>query len=283
MPTRISSRQNPVVARFRAIAQGDRHAMLLDGPHLVSDALAAQLPIELAIVEHEARERSADLAHILDRLEAADVEVVVATAPVMTAVSPVRSRSALVALARRPAASAARLFVSRTDTPSAGSSARGLSVSRPLVVIASDVQDPGNLGAMVRVAEAAGATGLIAAGRSADPFSWKALRGSMGSALRLPILVQSVGDALQTVRAYHCTIVAAVPRDGRTPEGTDLTGPTALLIGGEGGGLSQDLIALSEERVSVPMERSVESLNAAVATAVILYEARRQRHGLALS
>jgi TrmH family RNA methyltransferase len=283
MPTRISSRQNPVVARFREVAQGDRHAMLLDGPHLISDALAAQTAIELAIVEHDARERREDIAPILHRLEAAGVEVVVATAPVMVAVSPVRSPSALVALARRPTASAARLFVIPGHNPADGRSGRGLSTSRPLVVVASDVQEPGNLGAMVRVAEAAGASGLIAAGQSADPFSWKALRGSMGSALRLPILAQSVGDALQTVQSYHCTIVAAIPRGGRTPEGTDLTGPTALLIGGEGGGLSRDLIERSDERVSIPMETLVESLNAAVAAAVILYEARRQRHGLALS
>jgi TrmH family RNA methyltransferase len=282
MLTRISSRQNPLVARVRAVAQGDRQSMLLDGPHLVVDALAAEVPMALAVVDHEALERRDDLAQLVGRLEEAGVEVVVATAPVMAAISPVRSPSPIVALADRPATSAARLFV----TPSraaAGSTARGLSVSRPLVVVACDVQEPGNLGAMVRVAEAAGASGLIAAGRSADPFGWKALRGSMGSALRLPILALSAAEAVQLARTHHCTIAAAVPREGRTPEGTDLTGPTAVLIGGEGGGLPQDLIDLSDERVSIPMEPSVESLNAAVAAALILYEARRQRHGLALS
>ena len=90
----------------------------------------------------------------------------------MDALSPVRSSSAIVALAERPRDRSTRVYAG----------------AGPLVVIAVDVQDPGNLGAIVRVAEAAGATGVVAAGASADPFGWKALRGSMGSALRLPIV-----------------------------------------------------------------------------------------------
>ena len=88
---------------------------------------------------------------------------------------------------------------------------------RPLVLIACDVQDPGNLGAIVRVAEAAGATGLIAAGACADPFGWKALRGSMGSALRLPIAIaRHVEEAVAEARRHGCRVVATVPRGGRS-------------------------------------------------------------------
>lgn len=283
MLTRISSRQNPLVARFRAVARGDRLSMLLDGPHLLTDALATGTPIEIAIVDHDALEHRADIGPLVQRLEQAGVEVAIGTAAVMAAVSPVRSPSVVVALAPRPTTRAAALFVTPAHTSVSGSPPIGLAVSRPLVLIACDVQEPGNLGAMVRVAEAAGASGFIAAGQSADPFSWKALRGSMGSALRLPIVAQSAAEALRTARAYRCTVAAAVPRDGRSPEGTDLTGPTALLIGGEGAGLPQDLVDQAEERVTIPMHAPVESLNAAVAAAVILYEARRQRHGLAVS
>ena len=86
----------------------------------------------------------------------------------------------------------------------------------PLVVVAVDVQDPGNVGAIVRVAEAGGATGVIAAGASADPFGWKALRGSMGSALRLPVVrATDTADALADARRHGCRIVATVPRGGR--------------------------------------------------------------------
>jgi TrmH family RNA methyltransferase len=177
----------------------------------------------------------------------------------MAAVSPVRTPSAVVALAVRPAR-------------------RALFTDRSVVVIACDVQDPGNLGAIVRVAEAAGASGLNAAGRCADPFGWKALRGSMGSALRLPIAIEPrTDDAIAEARRHHCRVLAAVPRAGTPLFGADLSGPIALLIGGEGPGLHDDLIAAADQRITIPMEAPVESLNASVAAALVLYEARRQR------
>ena len=147
----------------------------------------------------------------------------------------------------------------------------------PLIVVAVDVQDPGNVGAIVRVAEAAGATGIVAAGVSANPFSWKALRGSMGSALRLPIVAGvAAGEAVDVSRSGGCRIVAAVPRDGRPIVEADLVGPLAILIGGEGQGLPGPLVDAADERVTIPMQAPVESLNAAVTAALILYEARRQ-------
>ena len=108
-----------------------------------------------------------------------------------------------------------------------------------LVVAAIDVQDPGNLGAIVRVAEAAGASGVLAAGGSANPFSWKALRGSMGSALRLPIASGMTGEEAVADAVQHgCRVIAAVPRDGISVFDVDLSGPIAVLIGGEGPGLA---------------------------------------------
>jgi TrmH family RNA methyltransferase len=140
------------------------------------------------------------------------------------------------------------------------------------------VQDPGNLGAIVRVAEAAGATGVVAAGGSANPFGWKALRGSMGSALRLPIASEPAAEnAVAEARRHGCRIVATVPRDGRSLYDVDLAGPLQVLIGGEGRGLASALTDLADERVTIPMQAPVESLNAAVTAALIVYEARRQR------
>src|SRR5262245_47994564 len=98
----------------------------------------------------------------------------------------------------------------------------------------------------------------------------------MGGALRLPI-VAADGSAVQLAKKHGCRLVAAVPRDGRTLYEIDLTGPIALMIGGEGAGLPPEAVAAADERVSVPMERPVESLNAAVTAALIVYEARRQR------
>jgi TrmH family RNA methyltransferase len=257
---RISSRQNDSVARYRRAARGDEPAlMLLDGEHLVAEAAAARIAIRHVLVSSAAAELPAHHG-LLERLDRAGVEVAIATAPVIAAASPVRSPSPIVALAERPAP--ADVF----------------RAAPPLVVIAVDVQDPGNLGAIVRVAEAAGASGVIAAGGSADPFGWKALRGSMGSALRLPLAVcRTVAAATTAARSNGCRIVATVPRGGRPLFDADLTGPVAVLIGGEGPGLPPAIVTAADERITVPMRPPVESLNAAVTAALVAYEAMRQR------
>ena len=258
----ITSRQNPLVARFRAAARGDvGGVMLLDGAHLVADALAAKVAFQLAAVTPASGEEP-DVEALVDALERNGVEVITVSASVMDAVSPVTTPSGMVALAERPTAAADRIY--------AGPAA--------LVVAAVDVQDPGNLGAIVRVAEAAGATGVIAAGASANPFGWKALRGSMGSALRLPIASELAADeAVADARRHGCRVIATVARDGRSLFDVDLTGPIVVLIGGEGRGLPPALTDAADARVTIPMKAPVESLNAAVTAALMVYEARRQR------
>ena len=258
----ITSRQNPLVARFRTAARGDvGGVMLLDGAHLVADAIAAAVTFQLAAVTPASSE-DPGIQPLLVSLQRLGVEVITVSASVMDAVSPVKTPSGIVALAERPAFDAARLY--------AGAAA--------LVVAAVDVQDPGNLGAIIRVAEAAGASGFAAAGGSANPFGWKALRGSMGSALRLPIASEVGADeAVADARRHGCRVIASVPRDGRPLFDVDLSGPIAVLIGGEGHGLTPDLVAAADERVTIPMQAPVESLNAAVTAALIVYEARRQR------
>ena len=262
MSTPVTSRKNAIVARYRAVAHGEVDGLLLlDGTHLVRDAITAGVTIEHAAVDEGAAERD-EIKALLKSLHAAGVDTVTATAAVMSILSPVRSPSAIVAIARRPELDLDELY-------------KG---TAPLVVIACDVQDPGNLGAIVRVAEAGGATSVLAAGASADPFSWKALRGSMGSALRFPVdRVDDVARAAAEARKRGCRIVATVPRDGRSLFDVNLRVPTAVLIGGEGPGLSDKLIASADERITIPMQAPVESLNAAVTAALVVYEARRQR------
>jgi TrmH family RNA methyltransferase len=140
------------------------------------------------------------------------------------------------------------------------------------------VQEPGNVGAIVRVAEAGGASGVVATGGSADPFGWKALRGSMGSALRLPVVAaDDAAEVVAEARRRGCRIVATTPRGGRSPVEVDLTQATAVLIGGEGAGLPRTLVERASDRISIPMAPPVDSLNAAVTAALVVYEARRQR------
>ena len=258
---RITSRQNSVVAQYRAAARGETgDVLLLDGAHLVSDALAARIPLQHVMVAAESQE-SSDIQPLLARAVAQFTTVVVASAKVMEAASPVRSTSPIIALANRNKLA--------SDV---------YSVRQPFVLIACDVQDPGNVGAIARVAEAAGASGLIAAGRSADPLGWKALRGSMGSALRLPIASRAnVEEAVAEAQHHRCRIVATLPRGGTPLNASDLRAPIAILIGGEGHGLPATVIDTAEVRITIPMEPPVESLNAAVTAALVAYEARRQR------
>jgi len=257
---RIASRQNPIVARYREAARGG-DVLLLDGPHLVQDALAAGVRVTEAAVTAEAGD-SAEIQYLLERFAESGVEVVSVTAPVMAALSPVRSPSAIVALA---------------DLPDRTAKVFGDGNLDPFVVVAAGVQDPGNLGALIRVAEAAGATGAIVAGASANPYGWKALRGSMGSSLRLPIATGELEAVLADIRSRRCRIVAAVPRGGRSLFDADLAGPLAILIGSEGGGLPSSALDPADVRVSIPMHGPVESLNTAVSAALLAYEVRRQR------
>jgi len=259
---RITSRQNPLVARYRSVARGEvADLMLLDGPHLVADALAAGILLRQVALTAEALGRP-DVRAIVARLVRERIEMVTAAQPVMAALSPVQSPSVIVAIADRPPSDDTR--------PYAGSAS--------LLVIASDVQDPGNVGAIVRVGEAGGATGIVVAGTCADPFGWKALRGSMGSAFRLPIAIREhVDQAVADARRRHCRIVATVPHGGRSLFDVDLSAPVAILIGGEGAGLSPSVVDAADLRVTVPMEPTVDSLNVAVTAALLVYEAYRQR------
>jgi TrmH family RNA methyltransferase len=181
---------------------------------------------------------------------------------VLAAMSPVRTPSGVVALARRRPATLDAVFA---RTP-------------PFVLILTNVQDPGNLGAIVRAAEGCGATGIVTGPGTADPFGWKALRGSMGSTLRIPVAVhQPISRTIETARERGLRIYAAVPRGGTPLPASALRGPIAVLLGGEGGGIPDDLVGAADETLTIPMQPPVESLNVAIAAALIAYERMRQQ------
>jgi TrmH family RNA methyltransferase len=257
----ITSRHNPIVTRYRETATGAApDLVLLDGAHLIAEAVRAGLPVRSVACSPRGF-ATAGANALLDELRAAGAEIYSVTHDVMRAMSPVQAPSGIVALASRP--------VSTLD--------RVLGQPPQLVVVAVDVQDPGNVGAIVRAAEAGGASGALFTGTSADPFGWKALRGSMGSALRVPVVTADAQEVLAAARARGVRVVATVPRHGRSLFECDLRGPTALLLGGEGPGLPDALVERADETISIPMQVPVESLNVAVAAALLVYEATRQR------
>ena len=259
---RIASRHNPIVKRFRDLARAGSSAdtMLLDGEHLLEEALGAEVPIEVAAFAD--RPGTESHASLIARTAATGARIITVPDQVLTAISPVKNPSGVVAIARCRAASVAVL----------------LGAPSPLILLLHEVQDPGNAGAIVRVAEACGATGIVTSDGSADPFGWKALRGAMGSTFRLPIAVrQPLTRVVEQARTAGIRVFATVARGGVAPAATDLRGPVAVLLGGEGSGLPEGLIALADERLTIAMRPPVESLNVATAAALIVYEAARQR------
>ena len=259
----VSSRQNPLVRTFRELSRGaqDDGRMLLDGEHLLREAAGAGIAIETVALTHAQLDATDTLSPLINSLGAAGTDVVLVSDAVMGALSPVKSPSGPVAIAPRPRA-----------TPEAICARPGA-----LIIVAVDVQDPGNLGALLRAAEAGGATGALVCGTSAHPYSWKALRGSMGSVLRLPTATASVNDMLSLAAHHGVRTIATTPRSGRSPADLDWKAATAVLVGGEGQGLDNALVERCSERVTIPMSAPVESLNVAVAGALLIYEARRQR------
>jgi TrmH family RNA methyltransferase len=146
-----------------------------------------------------------------------------------------------------------------------------------LIVVLSGIQDPGNLGTILRSAEAFGATGILCLTGTVSRWNSKAMRASAGSVFRLPVLASSESKAIQHLREAGIRTVAAMAREAEPLNEFDLTGPIALFIGSEGSGLSSEIAAQCDARITIPCPGPVESLNAAVAASVLLYEASRQR------
>ena len=261
----ITSRHNPIVSRFRSLADAPDPAgthLLLDGAHLVRDALRSELFFDVVAVAASKLQSDSEEARLAKALAAQGVDVIEASDEVFDALSPVRTPSGIAAIVDRRASDAAAMCA-RDDA---------------FLLVAIDVQEPGNVGAVLRSAEAGGVTGAFVCGASAHPFSWKAIRGSMGSALRLPIVPAANTDAvLACLKDAGTRLVATIPRGGEDPDTMDWRGKVAIVLGGEGPGLPMGVLAQCDASVSIPMAKNVESLNVAVAAAILVYAARRSR------
>jgi len=154
----------------------------------------------------------------------------------------------------------------------------GSKENTPIYLILEDLQDPGNVGTLLRSAEAFGATGAILLSGTATPWSSKSLRASAGSALRLPLVaMRHAGEAALLLRRHGIRSYAAVPSGGSAVQKAPLEHATALWIGNEGAGLSEKELLVCDGRLTLSMAGPTESLNAAVAGSLLLYEASQRR------
>jgi TrmH family RNA methyltransferase len=147
----------------------------------------------------------------------------------------------------------------------------------PLLVLLAGLQDPGNLGTILRSAEAFGADGVLALPGTVSAWNPKAVRASAGSVFRLPLLAASIEECFAHLREAGVKIWTTTVHAAEAAARVDLAAPVAILIGNEGNGVPADLAALADGAVTIPCPGKVESLNAAVAASVLLYEALRQR------
>ena len=151
--------------------------------------------------------------------------------------------------------------------------------SKPLILVLEDLQDPGNVGTILRTAEGAGVTGALLSRNCVDLFHPKTIRSTMGSVYRMPCCFpEDILEAADRLRQHGIRTFAAHLAGKRSYAGEDYRGGSAFLIGNEGNGLSRQLADRADCLVRIPMEGQVESLNAAVAAAVLMYTAHAQRH-----
>lgn len=250
--------------------------MFLEGVRLIEDALATGARFESVAFTAElgATERGAALLGVLQGVQCRGSLVPL---QVMEAIADTRSPQGIAAIVSRPFFSLDDLFSRSPD----------------LLVIADELQDPGNLGTIIRTAEAAGASGLITTRYTVDAFSDKAIRASMGSALRLPLVTDAKrGEVIARCRENDIKIIASIPSPSRVPGRIGdvaaeppvriytecvMTARIAIIVGREAAGVSPVTSAEADEFLHIPMAVGVESLNVAAAAAILLYEAARQR------
>jgi TrmH family RNA methyltransferase len=250
----ISSRDNPLFKQLKTLSGSARERraagkILLDGAHLVEAYLETFGEPELLVISDG--DCALDVMNLLDRL--ADVRTITLPTSMFSAVSPVTTPTGVLALVKTP----------RLTAPA----------SPGFVLMLENIQDPGNLGSMLRNAAAAGVDAVYLSAGCTEVWSPKALRGGPGAHFVLPVIEGA--DLLAETARFEGETYATVMH-GDTLYAMDLSGNTAFLIGNEGSGLSQELIDAVGRRITIPMPGRIESLNAAAATAICLFERVRQ-------
>ena len=259
-PDVISSRTNARVKQLRAAFEGRARLsggmVAIEGDHLLEEALRSGMVLKTVFVS-ERREAP--------KMVPRGVEVMRLTEEVFGSVVETQSPQGVAALLVPP------VWVLE-DVMGSGESAA-------LILIAVGLQDPGNLGTLVRSAEAFGASGVLTTPGTVSAWNQKALRASVGSVFRVPVVGVDASE-VEGLKRRGVRLLAAVGEDGAgvvEAQQMDFTTGCAVIIGNEGSGLGQEWVEMCDARVTIPCPGPVESLNAAVAGSLLLYEASRQR------
>jgi TrmH family RNA methyltransferase len=261
----VQSKQNPRLKELRRalIAPGRESGggpalAGIEGPNLISEALRAGLRIDCVFAAQGSE-------HLLDGLHLPpQTEVLLMPRDVLAASLATETPQPVAALVEVPDWTWAHILDDGGKTA-------------PLIVVLAGLQDPGNLGTILRSAEAFGATGVVSLPGTVSAWNPKAVRASAGSVFRVPLLSASAEECFTRLRAAGVKILSTAVKEAEPAGRAALTGGVALLIGNEGNGVDEALAAQADGAITIPCPGAVESLNAAIAASVLLYEASRQR------
>lgn len=260
----ITSRDNSLLRQVRAVRDGKVPELIfIEGLRLSEEARRSQLEIEAIVVSEELLRKQRAAATIAEISQVSQRTAAVSE-KLLEWVSYTKTPQGIIVLARRPEASESRLTAKLE--------------SSPLLVVLHQINNPVNVGAILRTAEAAGATGVITTKNTADPFSPKSLRGAMGSAFRLPIWTgREFAEVIEWCRQRQIVTVCADVEATDFYTKMDWTAPHALILGPESTGFTAAELDQADLKVSIPMKGDAESLNVSVAGGILLFEAARQR------
>ena len=260
----ITSRDNSLLRHARAVRDGKLDELVyVEGVRLADEALRSGLVIETVIYSEQiARKESA--AKFIEAVSAVAHRTASVSEKLLESISYTKTPQGIVVLAHRPDSSVQRLV--EAVGPAS------------LLAVLHQINNPVNVGAILRTAEAAGVAGVITTKHTSDPFSPKSLRGAMGSAFRLPIWRDA--EYIEVIDWCRNRNIPTICTDasGQTPyTAIDWTASAALILGPESTGLQESELAAAQKVVAIPMHGVVESLNVSVAAGIVLFEAARQR------
>jgi TrmH family RNA methyltransferase len=260
---RITSAKNPLVKRIRSLAdRTTRDAegrMAIEGVRLVEEALAAGVRAELLLYDPDAQRENPRIKELLERASAQGIRTIEAASHVIEAASEVETPQGVIAVLEIPRHDLARVL----DTPDL------------LLVVVDRIQDPGNLGTIIRVADAAGASAVAVTRGTVDPRNPKSVRATMGSLFHLPVVEADAASLAADLKRRGVRIVVADQHGALEYTTVSLRRPLALVLGSEATGADPLWREAAEAVVRIPIYGRAESLNVAIAGALLLYEARR--------
>lgn len=262
---RVSSRQNALVKDLRkALSQGEPTAegyLAVEGVRMIEEAIRSGLRFQ-AVFFSEAG--SAHATRLLPQI-GSQVEILLLPDEVFASAVSTESPQGVAALVKLRTQKFEELLDSAHDS---------------LLVGVAGIQDPGNLGTIIRSAEAFGARAVLLGEKTVSHFNSKAVRGSAGSIFREPLIRVKLVESIVRLKQQGVRILATSSHKGKPLHEADFTGAAMIVVGNEGAGVPPEILSLADELVTIPHSPRVESLNAGIAASILLYEAARQRKTL---